>query len=168
MSTHKMMRQVAVAALGALTLGAVAASPGALARRAPPPPGIRVDVGPLLANAGVPTAEWVAQDLPGQIARNLAQQGVRANVSVRIDYLTLGPNQGSNGPGGSSWDNIQGVATINGVEMPVRATSSYYPMAVDQSMIEHMNRDRISQLTDSLAYWIARDAAQTGGAGPQS
>jgi hypothetical protein len=168
MSTHKMMRQVAVAALGALTLGAVTASPGALARRALPPPGIRVDVGPLLANVGEPTAEWVAKDLPGQIARNLAQQGVRANVSVRIDYLTLGPNQGSNGPGGSSWDNIQGVATINGVETPVRATSSYYPMAVDQSMIEQMNRDRISQLTDALAYWIARDAAQTGGAGPQS
>jgi hypothetical protein len=168
MSTHKLMRQVTVAALGALTLGAVAASPGALARRAVSLPGIRVDVGPLLANAGEPTAEWVAQDLPRQIARNLAQQGVSANVSVRIDYLTLGPNQGSNGPGGSSWDNIEGVATINGVEMPVRASSSYYPMAVDQSMIEQMNRERISELTDALAYWIARDATETVGAGPQS
>jgi hypothetical protein len=160
MSTSKLMRQVAVAALGAMGFTAVAASPGALARRAIPPAGIRVDVAPLLANAGEPTAEWVAQDLPGQIARNLAQRGIRADVSVRIDYLTLGPNQGSNGPAGSSWDNIQGVATINGVEMPVRASSSYYPMASDQVMIERSNRDRVQQLTNALAYWIAQDAAR--------
>jgi hypothetical protein len=163
MSTQKLMRQIAVAALGALTLGALAASPGALARRSIASPGIRVDVGPLLANAGDPTARWVAEDLPGQIARNLAQRGVSANVSVRIDYLTLGPNQGSSGPGGSSWDDIEGVATINGVEMPVRATTSYFPMAVDQSMIRPMNVDRISQLTGALAYWIAQDAAQARG-----
>jgi hypothetical protein len=55
------------------------------------------------------------------------------------------------------------VATINGVETPVRATSTYYPMAVDQTMIEQSNRDRVRQLTEALAYWIAQDAAQVGG-----
>jgi hypothetical protein len=158
MSTSKLTRQVAVAALGAMTLAAVAASP-ALARRTIPPPGIRADVAPLAANAGEPTAEWVAQDLPGQIAQNLAQRGIKADVSVRIDYLTLGPNVGANGPANSSYDNIQGLATINGVEMPVRATSNYYPMAQDQTMIEQSNRDRVRQLTEALAYWIAQDAA---------
>ena len=118
-----------------------------------------MDVAPLAANAGEPTAEWVAEALPGQIARNLAARGVSANVSVQIDYLTLGSNVGANGPAGSSF-NIQGVATINGVEMPVRATSSYYPMTSDQTMIEQSNRDRVRQLTQALAYWIARDAAR--------
>ena len=82
-----------------------------------------------------------------------------ANVSVRIDYLTLGPSTGGIGPAGSSIDTIQGVATINGVEMPVRATNSYYPSPVDQTMIESSNRDRVTQLSQALAYWVAQDAA---------
>jgi hypothetical protein len=167
MSMSTLTRRVAIAALGAMTLAAVAASRGALARSNLPSPGIRVDVAPLAANAGEPTAGWVAQYLPGQIAQNLAGRGVRANVSVRVDYLTLGPNSGGVGPAGSSYDNIVGVATINGVAMPVRATSTYYPMPVDQTMIEQSNRDRVSQLTEALAYWIAQDAAGIAGAGPR-
>jgi hypothetical protein len=159
MSTSKLTRQVAVAALGAVTLLAAAASPGAFARPRVSPPGIHVDVEPLRANAGDPTASWVAEYLPGQIAQNLAQRGIRADLSVRIDYLTLGPNVGANGPANSSYDNIQGFATINGVEMPVRATSNYYPMTQDQTMIEQSNRDRVQQLTQALAFWIAQDAA---------
>ena len=105
MSTSTLTRRAAIAALGAMTLAAVAASHGALARSTLPRPGIRVDVAPLAANAGEPTAGWVAQYLPGQIAQNLARRGVSANVFVRIDYLTLGPNSGANGPAGSSYDN---------------------------------------------------------------
>jgi hypothetical protein len=40
----------------------------------------------------------------------------------------------------------------------VRATSSYYPSAIDQTMIEQSNRERVGQLTEALAYWIAQDA----------
>jgi len=168
MSTSTLNRRAAIAALGALALAAVTASHGALARSTLPRPGIRVDVAPLAANAGEPTAGWVAQYLPGQIAQNLARRGVSANVSVRIDYLTLGPNSGGVGPAGSSYDTIQGVATINGVEMPVRATSSYYPMPQDQTMIEQSNRDRVSQVTEALAYWIAQDAEGIPGARPRA
>lgn len=160
MSKSKSVRRIVIAALGAMALTAIAPSPGALARRISSPGGVRVDVAPLAANAGEPTAEWVAEALPGQIARNLAARGVSANVSVQIDYLTLGSNVGANGPAGSSYDNIQGVAAINGVEMPVRATSSYYPMTSDQTMIEQSNRDRVRQLTQALAYWIAQGAAR--------
>jgi hypothetical protein len=167
MSTSTLNRRAAITALGAMTLAAVSASRGALARSALPRPGIRVDVAPLAANAGEPTAGWVAQYLPGQIAESLARRGVSANVFVRIDYLTLGPNSGANGPASSSYDNIQGVASINGVEMPVRATSSYYPMAQDQTMIEQSNRDRVSQVTAALAYWIAQDAEGIAAAGPR-
>jgi hypothetical protein len=164
MAMSALTRRAALAALGAMTLAAVAPFQGALARTTLPRsgPGIRVDVAPLAANAGEPTAEWVAQTLPGQIARNLAQRGVSANVFVRVEYVILGTNQGNGGPGGSTYDNIEGVATINGVEMPVRATSTYYPMAVNDAMTEQSNHDRISQLTEALAYWIAQDAAGIG------
>jgi hypothetical protein len=165
MAMSALTRRAALAALGAMTLAAVAPSQGALARSPVQRPGIRVDVAPLAANAGEPTAEWVAQALPGQIARNLAQRGVSANVFVRVEYVILGTNQGNGGPAGSSYDNIEGVATINGVEMPVRATSTYYPMAVNDAMIEQSNHDRISQLTEALAYWIAQDAAGIGSRG---
>jgi hypothetical protein len=166
MSTSALTRRAAISALGATTLAAVAASHGALARRsALPPLGVRVDVAPLAANAGEPTAGWVAQYLPGQIAQNLVRRGVNASVSVRVDYLTLGSN--IIGPTGVSNDAIEGVASIDGVETPVRATSSYTFMQADQTMIEQSNRDRVSQLTEALAYWIAQDAAGIAGAGPR-
>jgi hypothetical protein len=158
MSTSRSARRVAFAAVGAMILAAAAASPGALARARVSPPGIHVDVEPLRANAGDPTATWVAEYLPGQLAQDLAGRMASANVSVRIEYLTLGSNVGANGPAGSSYDTIQGVATINGVETPVRATSNYYPMPQDQTMIEQSNRDRVRLLTDALARWIAQDA----------
>jgi hypothetical protein len=158
MSTSIATRRVALAAAGAMALAGLLASGGAFARPTLPPHGIRVDVATLRQNAGEPTASWVAEALPGQIAQNLAQRGAASNVSVRIDYLTLGPNSGGFGPAGASYDTIQGVATINGVEMPVRAISSYYPMPTDQTMIEQSNRDRVSQLTEALAFWIAQDA----------
>jgi hypothetical protein len=160
MFTSVLTRRAAVAAIGAMTLAAVATR-GALARRsALPLPGVRVDVAPLAANAGEPTAGWVAQYLPAQIAQNLARRGVNASVSVRVDHLTLGSN--IVGPTGSSYDAIECVATIDGVATPVRATSSYTFMQGDQTMIEQSNRDRVSQLTEALAYWIAQDAAGIG------
>jgi hypothetical protein len=161
MSTDGLTRRAAFAILGAVAV-AMAASDGALARRAREVahPGIRVDVEPLRANAGDPTATWVAEFLPGQLAQELAQRGAHADVSVQIDYLTLGSNTGGIGPAGSSYDTIQGVARINGAEMPVRATNSYYPSPVDQTMIEQSNRIRVQQLTQALAYWVAQDAAR--------
>jgi hypothetical protein len=160
MFPSKLMRRVAFVALGVLTLAGPAASHGAHARAWVSSRGVHVDVEPLRANAGDPTATWVAEYLPGQLAQNLAGRTAAANVSVRIDYLTLGPNSGGIGPAGSSIDTIQGVATINGVEMPVRATNSYYPSPVDQTMIESSNRDRVTQLTQALAYWVAQDAVR--------
>ena len=44
--------------------------------------------------------------------------------------------------------------------MPVRATNSYYPSPVDQTMIERTNRLRVTELSQVLAYWIAQDAAR--------
>jgi hypothetical protein len=80
-------------------------------------------------------------------------------LMVRIDYLTLGPNTGATIHGGSSPDNIEGVATLNGAQWPVRATTSYMASPIDQTMIEQSNHDRVSQLAEALAFWIAQSLA---------
>ena len=121
---------------------------------------IRVDVQPLRANAGDPTATWVQEDLRGQLAQALSGRMARngAPLIVRIDYLMLGPQTGEMLHASASLDNIVGVAVINGQERPIRATSSYYTNPIDQTMIERSNRDRVSQLTQALAYWIGHGA----------
>ena len=76
---------------------------------------------------------------------------------VRVDYLTLGPNTGATIHGGSSPDNISGVAMIGNVQCSVGATSPDTALPIDQTMIEQSNHYRVSQLTEALAFWIARD-----------
>ena len=93
---------------------------------------LRVDLAPLRANAGDPTADWVEQELPRQLAQALSGRLTPkgATLIVRIDSLTLGPNKDSR-----AWDNISGVATVGGVERPVRATSRYWASAIDAATI---------------------------------
>ena len=81
-----------------------------------------------------------------------------APLTVRIDYLTLGPNTGATVHGGSSPDNINGVAIVSGREIPVRATTTYQASPIDQTMVEQSNHARVSELTQALAYWIAQGA----------
>ncbi|MBV9290590.1 MAG: hypothetical protein JO288_22700 [Hyphomicrobiales bacterium] len=98
------------------------------------------------------------QALPGQLAQALAGGVTRsgAPLILRIDYLTLGPSAGEMLHAPASLDNISGVAIIGGRQIPVFATTSYYSSPIDQTMIEQSNHDRVSQLTQALAYWIGR------------
>jgi hypothetical protein len=121
--------------------------------------GIRVDVTPLLENSGEPTAGWVEQTLPAAISQALAAVGRSGTpVSVRIDYVMLGSNSGGTGPAGSSPDQMVGVVTIGGVERPLRASTWYYPNPVDNTMIAQSNYDRVAQLSQAFAYWVARES----------
>jgi hypothetical protein len=160
MFIHRIFDRAALAASLALALSVAAFSQGALAQSAPTFRDVHVDVQPLRANAGDPTATWVQEDLQAQLAQALAGRMTRggAPLTVRIDYLTLGPQTGEMLHAGASLDNILGVAVIGGKETPIRATSSYYSTPVDQTMIERSNRERVSQLTQALTYWIAHDA----------
>ena len=149
-----LMRRVAIAACGVFALFAGAAWRNAVAQSRPPIRNIQVDVTPLRANAGDPTASWVARELPGQLAQALASRVAPQGgmLVVRVDYVTLGPRK-------DSWaqDNISGVATTGGVSWPVRATTRYQTSAVDQALVEESNHQRVTQLVQSLTYWIARD-----------
>jgi hypothetical protein len=152
MSKAEMTRRVALGAVGAFVVAPTLLVRGALAHSHAAVGGIHVDVTPLLENSGQPTAGWVAQEMPAA----LAQAGVAPPASLRIDYVMLGPNTGGVGPAGASLDQILGEATVGGVARPVRASVSYFSSPVDQTMIEQSNHDRVSQLVQALAYWVAR------------
>jgi hypothetical protein len=53
---------------------------------------------------------------------------------------------------GTSPDQILG-----GVARPLRASTGYFPRAVDQGLVEQSNHDRVSQLVQAFAYWAARE-----------
>ena len=72
MSTRLWDRRAAIAACGAFALLAAAGSKAARAQSGRPVRNIRVDVAPLRANAGDPTAAWVERELPRSLARALA------------------------------------------------------------------------------------------------
>jgi hypothetical protein len=115
---------------------------------------VHVDVSPLRANSGDPTAAWVQQDLPDQLAKAMAGRRTPNGgpLVVRIDYLTLGPTKES-----WAWDNIRGMAMIGKVERPVRATNRYLVSPIDQTMIEQSNHDRVTQVVQALAFELAKD-----------
>jgi hypothetical protein len=152
MSGQTFTRRAVTAACGAFAL-ATATRGGALAQSLVGIGAIRVDVAPLRASAGEPTATWVEQELPRQLAQalsgRLASKG--AALVVRIDSLTIGPNKDDR-----AWDNISGVAMVGGVERPVRATSRYWASAIDQARFEQSNHARVSAVAQALASWIAR------------
>jgi len=154
MYTLGLMRRVAIAACSAIVLLAAVACQNALAQSGVPIRNFRVDVAPLRVNAGDPTASWVQQGLPDQLAQALAgrMRAQGGTLVVRIDYVTLGPLKDSR-----AWDNISGVAMIGGVQWPVRATARYWASAVDQARFEESNHRRVTELVQALTYWLARD-----------
>ena len=155
--THsEVLRRASLGVFGAIALACASAPGGAFAlTRAVG--GIHVDVAPLRENAGDPTAAWVAQAMPRALAQALAEAGrPRGPVSIRIDYVILGPNSGNaGGPAGSSPDQMVGVVIVAGVARPLRAQTWYYP-AASQS-----NYDRVFQLSRAFAYWAARGYSGT-------
>jgi len=89
MSACELSRRAALAAIGALAASQGATIRSALARTGSVG-GVRVDVSPLLQ----PTAGWVAQTLPPATAEALSAAGRSGAVSLRINYVILGPNRG--------------------------------------------------------------------------
>ncbi len=157
MSAFHSARRAALAATLLWAACAAMSTAPAAARRGPAD-GVQVDVRPLIENSdGGPTAGWVEQELPGAIAGALAASGQAGTpVSVRIDYVILGPNGGGFGPAGSAPDQMVGEVTSGGVTRPLRASTSYYPSPTDNVMIEQSNHRRVSELVQAFAGWIAK------------
>ena len=154
MSTLASTRRLTIPACGALAVLAAIAWQSAVAQSGIPIRDIRVDVAPLRANAGDPTASWVQQGLPDQLTQAMAGRMTPrgGTLVVRIDSLTLGARKHD-----WAWDNISGVAMIGGVQRPLRAATRYQVSAIDQTLVEESNRRRVTQLLQALSYWLARD-----------
>ena len=168
MSAFPLTRRAALAALGALVLPATAEMRSAVAQ-----PGLRirtikVDVSPLRARAGDPTAAWVEEALPGALAKALAPYtapGDRngATLVARIDYLYLGQSSGGPGFFHQTQDTINGTLLLKGprggvaANVPLRAISSYFPMAVDQALVEQALYYRVTALAQAFAGWVPRE-----------
>ena len=156
MSAFKMTRRASCGVFGSVVLACAAGRYALAATRATG--GIHVDVAPLRENSGDPTAAWVARLMPGALAE-AGRAG--APVSVRIDYVILGPSSGEGGPAGSSPDQIIGAVIVGGVARPLRAETWYLVSAADPAMNEASNYDRVYQLSRAFAYWAARGYSGT-------
>ncbi len=119
---------------------------------------------------GGPTAAWLEQALPGALAQSLAPYmapGDRngATLVAQIDYLYLGPSSGGPGFGGfnQTQDTIVGALILRGprggvvANVPLRAISSYFPMAVDQTLVERTLQGRVVALAQAFAGWAPRE-----------
>ena len=169
MSAFPLTRRAAIAALGALVLPALAEIPSASAQPGLRIRTIRVDVSPIRQSMGDPTAAWVEEALPGALAQALAPYmapGDRngATLVARIDYLYLGPSSGGGGFGHfrQTQDTINGTLLLKGprgvvANVPLRAMSSYYPMAVDQALVERALQGRVTALAQVFAGWAPRE-----------
>ncbi len=167
MSAFSLTRRAALAALAALAIPAAVT-----VRRASAQPGVRfrnivVDVSPLRASSGDPTAAWVQQELPGALAQALAAYmapGDRGSATLvaRIDLIYLGPSSGGTGAWGSTQDTISGALLVRGArgglaaDTPLRAITSYYPNATDLAQIVQTNHWRVSALAQAFAGWAPR------------
>jgi hypothetical protein len=167
MSAFPLTRRAALSALGAFALSSLARTPVVLAQPGLRIRAIKVDVSPIRASMGDPTAAWVEEALPGALAQSLARYmapGDRngATLIARIDTLYLGPSSGGAGPWGSSQDTINGALLLKGprgvvANVPLRAISSYYPTPVDQTLVERALQGRVTALAQVFAGWAPRE-----------
>lgn len=168
MSTSALTRRAGLAALGALALQGCASAVPTATTSSLRIRDIKVDVSPIRASIGDPTAAWVQQVLPQQLAQALApymSPGGRSGATLiaRIDNVYLGPSAAGGAEPGGAWpDSMIGVLIVTGPrggvasETPVRATSFYYPVAVDQVMVEQAYYYRVLALAQAFAGWVPR------------
>jgi hypothetical protein len=168
MVVSAMTRRAALAALGAFGLSLTCAASSARAQSGLRFSNIVVNVEPLRAQFGDPTAAWMeqalVQALPQVLGPRLAP-GVRnaAILEVRIDWIYLAPSQGGPGPRGSTQDTIIGSFVVRGPQggiesqIPLRAISFYFPMAVDQALVERAYHGRVVALAQTFAGWAPRE-----------
>jgi hypothetical protein len=167
MAAFPLTRRGVLAALGALVVPAMAQAPRAMAQPGLRIRAIKVDVSPIRASMGDPTAAWVEEALPGALAQSLGPYiapGDRngATLIARIDYLYLGSSSGGPGFFNQTQDTINGTLLVKGprggvvANVPLRAISSYIPMAVDQALVERALQGRVVALAQAFAGWAPR------------
>jgi hypothetical protein len=168
MVASAMTRRGALAALGAFGLTLTGAVFSARAQSGLRFSAIVVNVAPLRPLTGEPTASWMEealeQALPRALGPHLAPGDRNAAIlEVRIDWIYLAPSPGGPGPRGSAQDTIVGSFLVRGPRggiasvIPLRAIASYYPSAVDQTLVARAYHARIVTLGQTFAGWAPRE-----------
>ena len=85
-----------------------------------------------------------------------------ATLVARIDYLYLGSSSGGPGFFRQTQDTINGTLLLKGprgiiANVPLRAISSYFPMAIDQTLVERALQGRVVALAQVFAGWTPRE-----------
>ena len=166
MSISFVTRRAAVLSLGAFAVASLTGLPRARAQKAVRFRDIRVDVWQLRADAGDATADWIEEELPKDLAQVLTPYMAPAEhngstLLARIETIDLGSSGGARGAGGAT-DLMEGVLIVSGprgviaAETPLRATASYEPSAVDQSLFEEAYHQRVIALAEAFAGWAPR------------
>ena len=162
MSILAVTRRAALTNLSAFVLLSLTPTQRALADPAVRFREIRVDVSPLRASAGDPTADWVEQALPGALTQALAAHfapGERSGASLiaRMQDVNIGQSGGRGGASGGSQDSIQGVLIVGGprtgiaANTPLRAIAVYSPNAADEALVEEAYHGRVVALAQAFA-----------------
>jgi len=168
MSSIIVTRRAALMSFGALAAAGLSgcnttqtsAVPAAAAGAAPAPVGYRianivVDTSPLVGQSGDPTAQWAKQALPAALEQVFASHMAPGDpsggtLSVVVNSIYLG------GGGPADADRMRGVATLNGQQVNVRATSTYFPNPTDQALVEQALQNRVNALSVAFAYRLKR------------
>ena len=148
-------RRAAIAGLGAFAVLA-----GVPVRCAPAQPvvrfrQIRVDVSPLRANAGDPTAGWVERELPGDVWR--LHVAVRRQIGGEIDSPLSRTERRRIWDGGQDPRRHRGRPDGQGArggvteETRLRVTASYSMSAAEQALVEEAYRSRVIALAQAFA-----------------
>jgi hypothetical protein len=152
--------------------GAIVIAPAAPAESASALPpnihfrAIKVDVTPVAQDVGGPTAQWLAQALPGELQTAFANRLAPGDKSapilvVRIRRVFLGASQnGLLGPASAveALDNIDGAAVVVG---PNGGEIGSYPLFVPldnytggTNYEAGTEQRRINELAHAFAYWL--------------
>jgi hypothetical protein len=163
MSAGAVTRRAAVVGLPAFALLSATVARGAQGQPTVRFRDIQVDVSPLRASAGDPTADWVEQALPQDLMRAMSAylapaQRNGATLVARIQDINFGQSGGGRGgAGGGSQDSIQGVLIVGGsragiaAQTPLRAIAAYSPNAADEALIEEAYHGRVVALAQAFA-----------------
>ncbi len=163
MSAGAVTRRAAVVGLPAFALLSAIVARGAQGQPTVRFRDIQVDVSPLRASAGDPTADWVEQALPQDLMRAMSAylapaQRNGATLVARIQDINFGQSGGGRGgAGGGSQDSIQGVLIVGGsragiaAQTPLRAIAAYSPNAADEALIEEGYHGRVVALAQAFA-----------------
>ena len=168
MDKARFLRRAAAAA-GAV--GLAFSTCAALAQGDSLPPGahfraIKVDVEPLARSVGNPTAQWMAQALPGALQVAFANRLTPGDHSaptlvVRIDSVFLGESGGGIGDADGAdkaRDNVEGAGVVVGPNGRALATYPVFNVVYNNTGGANYEvgteQRRIGVLAESIAHWL--------------